>query len=140
MASWPLYVKGPLDNGGLKITLGSSVSFLKSEDGRSRGIRMGSDAPDKLECSLLIPRSRLDYFKEYYARTLNMGLNWMAPTWLISLGYFSGFWVPTHSVRFLGYPKEVYGYYSAVECKAAFIIQLTSLVKADTTWPEAPSS
>jgi len=130
MASWPLYVKGPIDDGNLKITLGTSVAYHETADGRMTGYRQGANAPDVLECVLVLPASKRQYFQEYYERTLNLGLNWMAPTWLEKLGYDS------HSVRFLGYPTISAAGPDFIQYQARFLIQQTALVQADISWPE----
>ena len=56
MAVWPPYIKGPLVSDGINITYGSSVKWRKSQDGRRSSIRQGSNAPDVLECSFIVPK------------------------------------------------------------------------------------
>jgi hypothetical protein len=129
MATWPSYVKGPLED-SIQITLGSTVTSKVMQDERRVRRRQGSNPPDILNCSFYIPIIQQKYFRQHYERDLNMGLNWMSPSWLVKLGYSS------HSIRFLGYPSIQLAEQSVVKYGAQFLIQLTSIVKADTFWPE----
>jgi hypothetical protein len=112
-------------------TQGNNTLRRKLQSGRQEVRRYGSGAPDEFSVTFRILNENLLDFKNFYERTLNMGLNWFSADWIESnLGYSD------HLARIVGYPKRMGHGRLYSEFSVTLHIKKTAGCWADTSWPE----
>lgn len=129
MATWPATLPCPQKKP--TITPGSTLKRRKLQSGRTEVRRFGDGAPDTVQVIIRFMGNDFAEFEHFYARDLNMGINYFDAPWLVLMGY------EAHKARILGYlqrngKRPFYDEYSIT-----LLVQRAEWCFEDVGWPSA---
>jgi len=131
---WPNTLPAPLRQ-NIVIRPNTSIKTMVCQSGRKVLRRFGASKPDTMQCTVRLFKKhhvhgdQVRIFEKFYDRSCNLGMNWIAATWLEKIGYTD------HYFKISGKMSGAVIDTKYRDYSLTLYIQKKEACWADTSWP-----